>query len=95
MRWCAASAIVGADGTFEAALVVDTQHLRQIADGTQPVRARPVVPLPKPLQFHLQPQEFNLEIVGPLRLLFGPLSLAVAIQQQRTQQRLQCVAVLG
>jgi hypothetical protein len=68
----------------------------------QAICARTVVPLPKPLQLQLEPQIFDVKIVGTPALFFGSLLvhistllLLVALIDQRAQHCLQRLAVIG
>ncbi len=83
------------------------QHLGHIAAGLEPVRARTVIPLLVPLQFQLQPQHLDAELLGLLPaflresllfccaelLLFGALCLAVTLGDEQSHHRLQRLTV--
>jgi len=71
-------------------LAESEECLRQLTGRLQPVRSRPVVPLLVALQFELQTQILEVEIVGalplllrPRRLLFRPLLRLVALRPRR------------
>ena len=70
----------------------DKKHLCQIGGRLQTISARAVVPLTKSSQLQLEPQIFNVKIVGTPALLFGMLLvfigtslLVVALPHQRAQ----------
>ena len=78
------------------------KHLRQIIRGLQTISTRTVVPLAIPLQLQLEPQIFNVKIVGTPALLFGNLLvyigtslLLVALFEQRAKHCFQRLAVIG
>jgi len=84
--------IIRVDGLVLQFLSEVQQYLRQIVGRTQSVRSRPVVQLPIPLQFHLQPQIFNLEIIGarkPRSMLDSMAALRLRHMQRLQNQRVQ------
>ncbi|MGA2171273.1 MAG: hypothetical protein ABSG62_24070 [Terracidiphilus sp.] len=71
------------------------KQLRQVALGLETVRARTVIPFLQAIEFYLQTQILQVQIVGTLLLLSGPLLVLISLQQQRPQYRLQGLTVVG
>jgi hypothetical protein len=69
------------------------KQLRQVALGLETVRARPVIPFLQAIEFYLQTQILNIQIVGALLLLGDALLLLVTLQQQPAHHRLQCFLI--
>ena len=67
----------GLTGLLSSASAKPEQHLRQFARRLQPVRARAVVPLLVAIQFYLQTQILDVQIVGAL--LFALLSATAVV----------------